>query len=81
MCITGVIERWELLQAQALSKELRMKQNMQQWKQFNSDLSNLCTWLDQAEDELEQRRMDVLTDIQTIELRIKKLKVSYDRLY
>ncbi|XP_072545442.1 nesprin-1 isoform X10 [Salminus brasiliensis] len=72
---SGVIERWELLQAQALSKELRMKQNLQQWQQFNSDLNSIWSWLIQAEKELEQQRtLDVSTDIQTIELRIKKLK-------
>lgn len=73
-----MIERWELLQAQALSKEMRMKQNMQQWQQFNSDLSSICSWLDQTEEELEQQRgLDLSTDIQTIQLRIKKLKVRH----
>ncbi|TSO25166.1 Nesprin-1 [Bagarius yarrelli] len=72
---SGVIERWELLQAQALSKEVRMKQNMQHWQQFNSDLNNIWTWLDQSEEELgQQRKLDASTDIHTIELRIKKLK-------
>ncbi|XP_027762733.1 nesprin-1-like isoform X3 [Empidonax traillii] len=71
----GVIERWELIQAQALSKELRMKQNLQQWQQFNSDLNSIWTWLGETEEELEKlRRLDLSTDIQTIELRIKKLK-------
>lgn len=81
-CPVGVIERWELLQAQALSKELRMKQNLQQWQQFKSDLTSIWTWLDQAEEELEQQqqRLDTSTDIHTIELRIKKLKVSHPKL-
>ncbi|XP_078239370.1 nesprin-1 isoform X9 [Pogona vitticeps] len=71
----GVIDRWELIQAQALSKELRMKQNLQQWQQFSSDLNNVWVWLGEAEEELEQLRcLDLSTDIQTIELRIKKLK-------
>ncbi|KAJ7400746.1 hypothetical protein BTVI_102513 [Pitangus sulphuratus] len=71
----GVIERWELIQAQALSKELRMKQNLQQWQQFNSDLNSIWAWLGETEEELEKlRRLDLSTDIQTIELRIKKLK-------
>nr|XP_046223327.1 nesprin-1-like isoform X12 [Oncorhynchus gorbuscha] len=71
----GVIQRWELLQAQALSKEMRLKQNLQQWQQFNSDLNAVWAWLEQAGEELEQqRRLDLSTDIQTIELRIKKLK-------
>nr|XP_029531763.1 nesprin-1-like isoform X2 [Oncorhynchus nerka] len=72
---TGVIQRWELLQAQALSKEMRLKQNLQQWQQFNSDLNTVWAWLEQAGEELEQqRRLDLSTDIQTIELHIKKLK-------
>lgn len=75
-CDPGVIERWELLQAQDLSKEMRTKQNQQQWQQLNSDLNNVWTWLGETEEELEhQRRLDISTDIQTIEQRIKKLKV------
>ncbi|XP_009867463.1 PREDICTED: nesprin-1, partial [Apaloderma vittatum] len=71
----GVIDRWELIQAQALSKELRMKQNLQQWQQFNSDLDNVWSWLGETEEELEKLRcLDLSTDIKTIELRIKKLK-------
>uniref|UniRef100_A0A4W5PDW6 Spectrin repeat containing, nuclear envelope 1b n=1 Tax=Hucho hucho TaxID=62062 RepID=A0A4W5PDW6_9TELE len=74
-CGVGVIERWELLQAQALSKEMRLKQNLQQWQQFNSDLNAVWVWLEQAGAELEQQRsLDLSTDIQTIEMRIKKLK-------
>lgn len=72
-----MIERWELLQAQDLSKEIRTKQNQQQWQQLNSDLNNIWTWLGQTEEELEQqRRLELCTDIQTIEQRIKKLKVT-----
>ncbi|XP_035564310.1 nesprin-1 isoform X17 [Canis lupus baileyi] len=71
----GVIDRWELIQAQALSKELRMKQNLQKWQQFNSDLNNIWTWLGETEEELEQlQRLELSTDIQAIELQIKKLK-------
>ncbi|XP_069788417.1 nesprin-1 isoform X16 [Narcine bancroftii] len=72
---SGVIERWELIQAQALNKELRMKQNLQQWQQFNSDLDSIWEWLTETEEELEHlSKLDISTDIQTIELRIKKLK-------
>uniref|UniRef100_A0A3B3ZCJ9 KASH domain-containing protein n=1 Tax=Periophthalmus magnuspinnatus TaxID=409849 RepID=A0A3B3ZCJ9_9GOBI len=80
---SGVIERWELLQAQDLSKELRTKQLQQQWQQLNSDLNNVWSWLGQTEEELElQMRLDLSTDIQTIEQRIKKLKElqkAYDK--
>uniref|UniRef100_A0A672YL32 KASH domain-containing protein n=1 Tax=Sphaeramia orbicularis TaxID=375764 RepID=A0A672YL32_9TELE len=80
---SGVIERWELLQAQDLSKEMRTKQNQQQWQQLNSDLNNVWTWLGQTEEELEQQqRLDLSTNIQTIEQHIKKLKElqkAYDK--
>uniref|UniRef100_UPI0037E92F69 nesprin-1 isoform X2 n=1 Tax=Semicossyphus pulcher TaxID=241346 RepID=UPI0037E92F69 len=80
---SGVIERWELLQAQDLSKEIRTKQNQQQWQQLNSDLNKVWTWLGETEEELEkQQRLDLSTDIQTIEQRIKKLKElqkAYDK--
>lgn len=73
-----MIERWELLQAQDLSKEMRTKQNEQQWQQLNSDLNKILAWLGETEEELEQqRRLELGTDIQTIELRIKKLKVQF----
>lgn len=73
----GVIERWELLQAQSLNKEMRAKQSQQQMQQFNSDLSKVWTWLGEKEEELEQlRRLDLSTDIHMIEQRIKKLKVK-----
>lgn len=73
----GVIERWELLQAQDLSKEIRTKQNQQQWQQLNSDLNKIWAWLGQTAEELEQQqRLELCTDIQTIEQRIKKLKVD-----
>ncbi|XP_032194599.1 nesprin-1 isoform X17 [Mustela erminea] len=71
----GVIDRWELIQAQALSKELRMKQSLQKWQQFQADLHSVWTWLGEAEQELEQlRRLELSTDIQAIEHQIKKLK-------
>uniref|UniRef100_A0A452R293 KASH domain-containing protein n=1 Tax=Ursus americanus TaxID=9643 RepID=A0A452R293_URSAM len=71
----GVIDRWELIQAQALSKELRMKQHLQKWQQFSADLNNIWAWLAETEGELEQlRRLELSTDIQAIELQIKKLK-------
>ncbi|XP_041950505.1 nesprin-1 [Alosa sapidissima] len=63
---TGVIKRWELLQAQA---------NLQPWQQLTSDLETMEAWLDDAEAELNQLSgRDFSTDIHTIEQRIKKLK-------
>lgn len=71
----GVIDRWELLQAQAMSKELKMKQNLQKWQQFNSDLNNICAWLGETEEELDRlQHLALSTDIHTIKSHIKKLK-------
>ncbi|XP_026174038.1 nesprin-1 isoform X1 [Mastacembelus armatus] len=71
----GVIERWELIQAQSLSEKHRHKQNLQQWQQLISDLQTMRAWLDQSEAELSQLRgLDLSTNIHTIQRRIKKLK-------
>uniref|UniRef100_A0A3Q3FN38 Spectrin repeat containing, nuclear envelope 1a n=1 Tax=Labrus bergylta TaxID=56723 RepID=A0A3Q3FN38_9LABR len=71
----GVIERWELIQAQSLSEKHRNKQNLQQWQQLISDLQTMRAWLGQSEAELSQLRgLQLSTDIHTIQQRIKKLK-------
>ncbi|CAJ1078482.1 nesprin-1 [Xyrichtys novacula] len=71
----GVIERWELIQAQSLSERHRHKQNLQQWQQLMSDLQTMRAWLDQSEAELSQLRgLKLSTNIHTIQQRIKKLK-------
>ncbi|MBN3317201.1 SYNE2 protein, partial [Atractosteus spatula] len=72
---TGVIERWELFQAQALSEEIRIKQNLQQWQQLNSDLRDITTWLNQVRPQLEQlQKLESSASIQDMENNIKKLK-------
>ncbi|KAK1888724.1 Nesprin-1, partial [Dissostichus eleginoides] len=71
----GVIERWELIQAQSLREKHRHKQNLQQWQQLISDLQSMRAWLGQSEAELNQLRgLQLSTDILTIQQRIKKLK-------
>ncbi|KAK0149352.1 Nesprin-1 [Merluccius polli] len=71
----GVIERWELHQAQSLTDRHRQKQNLQQWQQLISDLQTTRAWLGQSESELGQLRgLDLSTDINAIQHRIKKLK-------
>uniref|UniRef100_A0A8C3IBJ7 Spectrin repeat containing nuclear envelope protein 2 n=1 Tax=Chrysemys picta bellii TaxID=8478 RepID=A0A8C3IBJ7_CHRPI len=70
-----VIERWELIQAQDLRNKLRMKQNLQQWQQLNSDLSDITAWLDKTEEELEElQKAKPATNMHTMEQRVKKLK-------
>ena len=75
--LPGVIDRWELIQAEALSKELRMKQKPQRRQQLDSDLNSVLTWLQETEGDLEQlQRLQLSTDIQSIAFQIQKLKVA-----
>ncbi|XP_054617984.1 nesprin-1 isoform X10 [Dunckerocampus dactyliophorus] len=72
---SGVIKRWELIQAQSLSEKHKHKQNLQQWQQLISDLQTMRAWLGQCEAELGQLRgLEVRTDIHSIQQRIKKLR-------
>ncbi|XP_030070635.1 nesprin-2 [Microcaecilia unicolor] len=72
---SGVIERWEIFQAQQLSHKLRVKQNRQQWQQLNSDLSNITSWLERTEAELDDlQKLEPATSLQATEYKVKKLK-------
>lgn len=77
----GIIDRWELIQAQDLRNKLRMKQKLQQWQQLDSDLSDISAWLDKTEQELEElQKVKLPTSMQALEQKVKKLKVSYGLL-
>ncbi|KAI5615121.1 nesprin-1 isoform X2 [Silurus asotus] len=68
---TGVIERWELIQAQAhnSNEDLLLRQ------QLTSDLEAMEAWLSETEEELaELNGRDLSTDIHVIDQRIRKLK-------
>uniref|UniRef100_A0A8K9Y6R8 Spectrin repeat containing, nuclear envelope 2b n=1 Tax=Oncorhynchus mykiss TaxID=8022 RepID=A0A8K9Y6R8_ONCMY len=72
---TGVIERWELLQAQALSDELCIKQDLQQWQKLNSDLNEITSWMGHVLPELERlQRLAPATSIRDMEGNIRRLK-------
>uniref|UniRef100_A0AAY5L3K3 Spectrin repeat containing, nuclear envelope 2b n=1 Tax=Esox lucius TaxID=8010 RepID=A0AAY5L3K3_ESOLU len=72
---TGVIERWELLQAQAHSDELCIKQDLQQWQKLNSDLAEITSWLNHVLPELERlQRLTPATSVRDMEGNIGRLK-------
>uniref|UniRef100_A0A671Q6F1 Nesprin-1-like n=1 Tax=Sinocyclocheilus anshuiensis TaxID=1608454 RepID=A0A671Q6F1_9TELE len=72
---TGVIERWELIQAQSADSDHKERENLVLWQKMTSDLDTMEAWFGQAEAELvELRRKDLSADIHTIEQRIRKLK-------
>ncbi|XP_054988523.1 nesprin-2 isoform X1 [Sorex araneus] len=69
---SGAFERWEPLPTQELHNKLRMKQNLEQ---LNSDLSNIATWLEETEAELEAlKTAEPPSDVQEMGLRVKRLK-------
>uniref|UniRef100_A0A2K5EX71 Spectrin repeat containing nuclear envelope protein 2 n=1 Tax=Aotus nancymaae TaxID=37293 RepID=A0A2K5EX71_AOTNA len=68
----SAFDRWELIQAQELHNKLKIKQNLQQ---LNSDISAITTWLKKTKAELEMlKTAKPPSDIQEIELRVKRLK-------
>ncbi|PIO39237.1 hypothetical protein AB205_0101830, partial [Aquarana catesbeiana] len=72
---SGVIERWEIIQAQSLSNELSAKQNLQQWQKLNSDLDDISLWLEQTEAELDSAgKIKPATSIQELEQKVKQFK-------
>lgn len=63
-----------MIQAQELHSKLRIKQNLQQ---LNSDISDITTWLEKTEAELETLKLaKPPSGMQEMELRVKRLKVS-----
>ncbi|KAJ8288954.1 hypothetical protein COCON_G00016130 [Conger conger] len=72
---SGVIGRWELLQAQARSEEMRVRHNLQQWQQLNSDLSDITAWLGRVLPELDRlRKREPPSTVRDMEGNIKELK-------
>uniref|UniRef100_A0A673TZC2 Spectrin repeat containing nuclear envelope protein 2 n=1 Tax=Suricata suricatta TaxID=37032 RepID=A0A673TZC2_SURSU len=69
---SGVFDRWELIQAQELHNQLRIKQNLQQ---LNSKISDITTWLKKTEAELETlKTAEPPSGLHEMELRVKQLK-------
>lgn len=70
-----MIDRWELLQAQAMSKKLRVKQSLQKRQQFHSDLNSIWAWLGETEEEIDRLQpLALSTNIHTVESRTRKLQ-------
>lgn len=76
-CSAGVIERWELLQAQKFNKDTGIKQDLEQWQELNADLCDVTSWLGKVLPELERlQRIALSTSIRDVEVNIRKLKVK-----
>ena len=77
----GVIERWELIQAQKYPDVSDIKEGLEQWQKLNSDLCDVTSWLGRVLPELERlQRIAPSTSIRDTEVNIKKLKVSMLKL-
>ncbi|XP_053316230.1 nesprin-1-like [Spea bombifrons] len=71
----GVIERWELFQAEAKKEDPVINPESHHWQQFMPDLTNIWDWLGDTEEEIGRvQQLDVGTDIQTVNVKIKRLK-------
>ncbi|XP_043093802.1 nesprin-2 isoform X3 [Puntigrus tetrazona] len=69
---SGVIERWELLQAQAVSKEQCSSRDPQQ---LTSDLHDITSWLDRVTPELDSlQKPETAVSVEILEERVKQLK-------
>lgn len=75
--VTGVIERWELLQVQKpVCREMDVRLDLQQWQELNSDLGDVTSWLGSVLPELERLQSIALSaSVQEFEVNIRKLKV------
>jgi len=74
LCCAGVIERWELLQAQAVSKEQCCTRDPQQ---LTSDLHDITSWLDRVTLELDRlQKPETSASVEVLEEKVKQLKVS-----
>ncbi|RVE56939.1 hypothetical protein OJAV_G00211250 [Oryzias javanicus] len=72
---TGVIERWELLQAPKFSAETGIKPDLEPWHKLNSDLNDVTSCLSGMLPELNRlQRIAPSTSIRDIEVNAKKLK-------
>ncbi|KAI4890797.1 hypothetical protein NFI96_001405 [Prochilodus magdalenae] len=69
---SGVIERWELLQARAVSEEQRSSSDLQK---LTSDLHNITSWLGSVTPELERlQKAETSVSVKIMEARVKELK-------
>ncbi|XP_072538856.1 nesprin-2a isoform X2 [Salminus brasiliensis] len=69
---SGVIERWELLRAQAVSEEQCSSKDPQK---LTSDLHNITSWLGRVTPELERlQKAETSVSVQLMEAKVKQLK-------
>ncbi|XP_072424107.1 uncharacterized protein [Chiloscyllium punctatum] len=72
---TPSIEHWQLLNAKALSEELVIKQNLQQWQQLNSDLDDISQWLVHIEPTLNKAEsLEPSPQLAAIEEKLRSLR-------
>ncbi|XP_073426946.1 nesprin-2 isoform X5 [Dendrobates tinctorius] len=72
---SGVIERWEIIQAQSSSSELQHQQGGKRWQQISQDLDKITLWLDKTEAELEQvKKLKPSSTIRELEEKVQMLK-------
>uniref|UniRef100_A0A7N8XVA0 Spectrin repeat containing, nuclear envelope 2b n=1 Tax=Mastacembelus armatus TaxID=205130 RepID=A0A7N8XVA0_9TELE len=75
----GVIERWELQEAQKFQSEMDIRQDLEQWQKLNSDLRDVTSWLGRVLPELGRLQQIAPSTIQ-LKTRLHIFKTKAQRL-
>lgn len=70
-----MIDRWHLIQSEAVEKDQRLLQKRQEWNQLKMDLRRLMIWLEEAET-VQSRQTEVPTEIKKLEAAVRRQRVS-----
>ncbi|XP_014668311.1 PREDICTED: nesprin-1-like isoform X2 [Priapulus caudatus] len=77
----SVIERWELVRAQAADKERRLLENGKAYQRFLADLATLQVWLEEAENNQNEtgERADSVHELQTLIMQHRDFLLQLDK--
>lgn len=74
LCVSGVIERWELLQAQCRGEQHTSSQRQQE---LTSDLDDITSWLEIVTPALDnQQKLEPVVSVEGMTAKAKELRVS-----
>lgn len=70
-----VLDRWKVIETEALEKDQRLLRRQQQWTQLKADLRRLLAWLEEAEG-VQSRQTTVPTEIRQLEAAVRRQRVG-----
>ncbi|ELT88687.1 hypothetical protein CAPTEDRAFT_175674 [Capitella teleta] len=69
--VKEVLDRWKVIETEALEKDQRLLRRQQQWTQLKADLRRLLAWLEEAEG-VQSRQTTVPTEIRQLEAAVRR---------